>query len=118
MRIYRKPATAGNSPLMETNKGVSMTQPDMALTVREIMERYASGTLPDLTVQPNFTDELPDLRGMDISEKHQYMEANRERIKELNAQLKKPKKVKEEEKPIEHGTNSSSSPGTGDQYSR
>ena len=68
-RTYRHSANAGNSTDVESNYGVSQTQPDMALTVREIMSRFASGTLPNLAIDQEFTEDLPDLRGLDISER-------------------------------------------------
>ena len=50
----------------------------MALTVREIMERFASGTLGDLSFDMEYSEDLPDLRGLDISQISELRESYKE----------------------------------------
>lgn len=82
-RKFRNVVTAGNSPDRENNYGVSETVPDQSLTVREIITRFASGTLPDIMKNVEYTEDLPDLRGLDISEIHDLKKENAQYINEL-----------------------------------
>lgn len=102
-RTYRTSATEGNSPDVERNFGISQTVPDQSYSVREILEKFASGTLPNIIMEQPFTEDLPDLRGLDISEMHNLKEANKSDIKEKEETLKRQKKElsKVSEKPKE-----------------
>lgn len=70
MRTYQNSAQAGNSPDKELNYLVSDTVPDQGMTVRTILERFASGTLSDVNYQMEFSEDNEDLRGLDISQRY------------------------------------------------
>ena len=105
-RKYLNSSEAGNSARLERNTEVSQTVPDMALSIREIMSRYASGTLDDLQNELFYSEDLPDLRGLDIS---QLMEMKSEaqqdvmRLKQEIADRKKPVEtpIPDRKKPVE-----------------
>lgn len=69
-RTYRNSQKAGNFPIKEVNTLPSLTVPDQAMSIEEILRRFASGTMPDILRENVFTEDLPDLRGLDISEIH------------------------------------------------
>lgn len=46
----------------EHPKGVSLTVPDMAMSIQQIMERYVTGNPIDNQETAYFDDEFPDLR--------------------------------------------------------
>lgn len=94
MRTYKSSAIAGNSPDKELNYGISQTVPDQSLTVREILTKFANGTLPDIYEEPEFTEDLPDLRGLDISQVHEMNRENKQKIEELDKTDKKEKAEK------------------------
>lgn len=69
----------------------SLTRPDMALTIPEIMQRYASGRSVNLPVYDDFSgdhDHLTglDLRTLDISEVHDLLEQTRTNLENLNTE--------------------------------
>ncbi|WP_373755077.1 hypothetical protein [Jeotgalibaca porci] len=68
MRKYRNSTDQGNYPIKEENHLPSMTVPDQAMSIEEILVRFASGTLPDVMHNIEYSDDMPDLRGLDISE--------------------------------------------------
>lgn len=81
----------------EENNGVSQTVPDMSYTVDEIVARHARG-ITNLNVQTKVEiyegdeDFFPDLRAMDISERHEYLQQRAEEYKELESKAKEAKK--------------------------
>ena len=86
---------AGNS-IGEKNFSTSETVPDQTLSIREILRRYAFGTLPPIMSDDlEYSEDLPDLRGLDISELHEMRNQARLDVKEINDELEKRKKEKE-----------------------
>lgn len=70
----------------EVNDLASETVPDMSLSVPQIMHRFASGrTFPSNGLE--YTDDLPDLRNMDIEQRRVEYEALRERTKQLQKEV-------------------------------
>ena len=67
----------------------------MGMTVREIMDRFASGTLPDVHHDANYSEDMPDLRGLDISEIEQFREHNNSSIGHYQTTLKEQIKASE-----------------------
>lgn len=89
MRKFRNAALVGNSEDTEKNYGISLTVPDQTLSVREIIDRYASGTLPDVMKGEEFySEDLPDLRHLDMSELHELRQQARQDVKDLNEEIK------------------------------
>lgn len=94
MRNYRNAAFSGNSTDTERNYGISQTVPDQTLSVREIIDRYASGTLPDVMKGEEFySEDLPDLRHLDMSELHELRQQARKDVKDLNEEIKNRKNL-------------------------
>ncbi|AXH73894.1 MAG: hypothetical protein [Microviridae sp.] len=96
-RSFRASPTQGNSPFKEKNNGISQTVPDQSYSVREILEKFASGTLPDLTREQTFSEDMPDLRGMDISELHQLKADARSDVATLKEREKTLKQKQKEQ---------------------
>lgn len=71
----------------EINVGISQTMPDQSLSVREILTKYANGTLSDHGIEPQFNEDSIDLRGMDYVEIYQLQEQNRKQIDELQKRI-------------------------------
>lgn len=71
----------------EVNYSPSLTIPNEAMSLREIMDRYARG-LPlsrsNKTEVYHGEEEMPDLHTMDLSEIHDLAEANTARLKDYN----------------------------------
>lgn len=82
----------------------SLTVPDMALTPREILERFTQGrSVPDLSNKLVYTgdDVLPDPRMLDISEIHNMINDSKATIEEGLSEVKKVKeRRKKATKPI------------------
>ncbi|MDV4044516.1 hypothetical protein CMT37_17010 [Elizabethkingia anophelis] len=87
--------------VVESNSGISETAPEQSLTVRQILVKYSAGTLPDIYGEPEYSEDMPDLRGLDISELHEMRREARQDIEDINAEIKRQKeesrKKKEEE---------------------
>lgn len=66
----------------EQNHKPSMTEPDQSLTVRQIIERSQRGLLPKIVKQPLFTEDSPDLRHQDITERTETIDRVRNLEKE------------------------------------
>lgn len=67
--------------------GESMTVPNMAMTIKEIMIRFTRGVPPQVREGSYNEDfETPDLDSMDLVEKQQYAEAALERLQSLKAE--------------------------------
>lgn len=86
-RQYRSSATAGNSPIEEHFTLPSETVPNQSMSVQEILTRFASGTLPNIMREQTFSEDLPDLRGLDISELYQMKEDIKQDISYLDNEL-------------------------------
>lgn len=80
-RTYESSSQAGYSPDVEINNQPSLTVPDQSYSVREIMQKFAQGTLPDIYKEPEFSEDLPDLRGLDISEIFDMKQTVKDEIK-------------------------------------
>lgn len=66
--------------------GLSETVPDQALTVREIMERFASGldaSHVNVSVWNGEDNDLPDFSMMSTMDRAEYLHDNAQRIREL-----------------------------------
>lgn len=85
----------------EVNNGISETVPNQALTVRQILERYASGTIMPISFEREFSEDLPDLRFMDISELEIMAETNAAVINEHKLKEDKIKMAKIEADKLE-----------------
>ena len=75
--------------LGQHNSGISLTVPDQTLTIKEILVKYANGTMSDINIQPQFNEEMDDLRGLDYVELNEIAKQNKEHITELQANLEK-----------------------------
>lgn len=91
MAKFRTPFTSMDekNPIAEKTIGKSETVPDQSLTVREILKKYASGTLDDIASEAfyNDDDDLPDLRGLDITELYQMKRDAQMDIDEIQAMI-------------------------------
>ena len=82
----------------EVNKKPSMTVPDQALSVREILSRFARGipveqytALYEEVDTPD--DFLPDPRTLDLAERQQYAEMVQEELNHLRSQAQQSETV-------------------------
>lgn len=72
----------------EFNRQKSLTIPDQAMSIKEILERYSRGIMPN-GFQPiydeveNTEDYLPDPRTLDLAERQQLAEMYAEEIQQL-----------------------------------
>lgn len=83
----------------EVNSLPSETVPNQALSVREILTRFAQGIPPDIQQREVFySEDNDDLRGIDISEYHDLKNSNRQLIRDLKTVKPEPEKP-ESEKP-------------------
>lgn len=107
MRNYRSSLVSGNHP-GEVNTMPSLTVPDQALTIQEILLRYASGTLPNIVIGEEYNEDMPDLRGLDYVERANLAKENLQQVSDLRAKIdqiqKNPykKPVKEVDQEPEH----------------
>ncbi|MCT3639126.1 hypothetical protein HZR07_00720 [Elizabethkingia anophelis] len=108
------------NPVAEIVRGVSETVPDQSLTVREILDKFANGTLDEIGNDRYYNDDvdgydMPDLRGLDITELQQMKRDAQMDIDEIQAmidlhediQTPPPtrKKVKSDSSPTDTSTN-------------
>lgn len=108
-RLVRSSAT-GAPVAGEHNTQPSQTVPNQALTIREILVRYASGTIPDImTRDENYSEDNEDLRGLDISEYHDIKQQNTQAIESLKKQYEDEQKPAQPEKSEENGPDNSGS---------
>lgn len=101
IRSFRSATTAGNTEQTEKFLKPSLTVPDESMSVRTILDKYASNTLGDLAFNQklNYTQDLPDLRGLDIvqlNEMREYAALEVENIETAIKTKKADKKVIEE----------------------
>lgn len=84
-------------PDTEKNSGISQTQPDMTLSLQELLERHVRG-LDVPTFEGSFQDEgdsyRPSEGELDLAEVHTMRQQNAERIKDLEETLKQSKSKK------------------------
>ena len=85
----------------EKVEGVSMTVPDQSLTVREIMLKYANGTLNEIEHEKVYVEQGEDLRGYDMCEIYNMAKENGELIMEAKKKLSTKKKKEEFDKLVE-----------------
>lgn len=76
-----------NDSIYETNKQKSLTIPDQALSIKEILSRYARG-LDVAGFTPQYDDDditsddyLPDPRTLDLAERQEYKEQFQNELK-------------------------------------
>lgn len=93
VRKFKIASKAGNSKQTESNKGKSETVPDQSMTIRDIINKYASGVLPDFSHELEYSEDMPDLRGMDISELHNMKREVKQELKDLEAEIKSRKET-------------------------
>lgn len=82
----------------ETNDLPSLTLPDQTMSMRTILDRYARG-LPiggHKTPIYNGDEDLPELDHMDLAERQELLERNKERIQELREKAVNESKRKKE----------------------
>lgn len=87
---FRTPFTSMDeeNPVVEINTGISETVPDQTLTVRDILTRFSNGTLEDIVNNNmDFSEDMPDLRGLDIVELQQMKIDAQMDIDEINAMI-------------------------------
>ncbi|OPC58832.1 hypothetical protein [Elizabethkingia bruuniana] len=76
------------SPVAESNSVKSETVPDQSLTVRQILDKFASGTIGDIGHNDlDYSEDLPDLRGLDITELEAMKADAQMDIDEINAMI-------------------------------
>ncbi|MDV4114285.1 hypothetical protein CMT30_01710 [Elizabethkingia anophelis] len=80
------------NPIAEIVRGVSETVPDQSLTVREILDKFANGTLDQIGNDRYYNDDvdgydMPDLRGLDITELQQMKRDAQMDIDEIQAMI-------------------------------
>lgn len=81
-------------PETEVNNLPSETQPDMTLSLQELLERHVRG-LDVPTFEGSFEEEgdfLPDPKTLDLADIARMREENAEKIKNLSEEVKKPRK--------------------------
>lgn len=89
MRKFKSSAEAGNTTTPEVNLMISMTVPDQSLSIREILKRYASGTISDIAHKNViYSEDMPDLRGLDISELYEMRHEAQQDIDLIQNELK------------------------------
>lgn len=69
----------------EMFRGKSMTVPNDALTVRQIIEKYVTGQRVPIGSEKFFSDDLPDIRFMEITELQELAEKSSDVINKHNA---------------------------------
>ena len=106
MRKFRKNNTE-HKPIGLDGFGKSQTRPDQAMSVRTILNRYASGLPTPLEMQPVFTGDLEDFKGMDLADRHNNLIQLDEQEKQIKDEISKRRKQtskKKEETPNDKGT--------------
>lgn len=76
----------------EKNSLPSKTIPDQTMSVQEIMDRFARGLPLDgakVALYHEEGEDVPDLERMDLSEKHELLEAARREVQEQRNKLNK-----------------------------
>ena len=98
------------SPKAEINTMVSETVPHQALSPREILDRFAKGTLPQsMAHEKEYSEDMPDIRFMDISEQVRIYNENKDWIKATEKHLRDEKKKSMEQAKDKEENSSSAS---------
>lgn len=86
---FRTPYTsmAEKKPLAEKVIGKSETLPDQSLSVRDILQKFANGTLDEIANDAFYSEDLPDLRGLDITELEEMKRDAQMDIDEIQAMI-------------------------------
>jgi len=100
MRKFKNAAKLTSSADMEVNTQVSCTVPDQSLSMREILLRYVNGTVSDISLNSElvYSEDMPDLRGIDISELQQLKKEAQADVKDIQAELNRRKAAQKEER--------------------
>lgn len=98
MKQYRTINQSGFSPDKEKIRTKSETVPDMALSVREILLKYANGTLGDLSDEYEYSGDDDDLRGLDPAELHAMATEASNTLKEQDERQSRKRKSDERKK--------------------
>lgn len=85
----------------EHNVWPSLTVPDQSMSVKEIMDRCAQGLPISGAKVPVYNEEeIPDMKKLDLSERFEAVEKNRERIVLMQKHLQE-KQEKEKKKQLD-----------------
>lgn len=68
MKTYVNVALKKGGEDKEVNLSISLTVPDMDMSIKEIFRRFANGTIDPISNQSLYSDDLPDIRGLDWDE--------------------------------------------------
>lgn len=79
---------------VEENRMPSATVPDQSLTVREILERFTRGLMPPISRELTFSEDAPDLRGLEPWQITEMLHENRSEINALQAEIQRRQKEK------------------------
>lgn len=86
----------------EVNNQPSLTVPDQAMSIKEIMYRTAHGLPTSGQRVPMYAededDDMPDLTHMDLAEKQEYVDSMKTELKELNDKREKSEQDKKEKR--------------------
>lgn len=85
-RLFKTPGEKNGQP--------SLTIPDQALSMREILRRFANGMPLSVGKVPIYDEEndLPDFSKMDLADREEYAEMYRQEIQEINARVNQTRK--------------------------
>lgn len=73
----------------ESNSGVSQTQPDMTMSLSELLRRHSQGReIPTFEATYEGEDFFPDPRTLDLADVHEMATRNAEHIQGLQSSLK------------------------------
>lgn len=74
----------------EKNTMPSMTLPDQGMSLRQMVNRYAQGIMPTNMKTPLYSgDEIPQfLEQMDLTDRQRLLEETKDRVNELQAELR------------------------------
>lgn len=90
--------------IWEKNDQPSKTLPDQAMSIKEIMRRYASG-LPlgggRIEIYEGDEDDFPDLTHLDLAERQEIIEARQAEFLDLQDKIDQDKKAKKAKKALE-----------------
>lgn len=75
----------------EKNTMPSMTVPDQAMSIQEILRRFAQGLPLGGQKVPLYDEDIPfdaqEFQRMDLADKQEFMEANKRRMEQLQSEL-------------------------------
>lgn len=76
------------------NSGKSVTEPNKALSIPEIVQRYRTGR-PVAEHKAEYSDEfVPDVKNMDFVDQQEFVNMHEQKRKELDAEIKAAKESK------------------------